>query len=359
MAALGSPILIDGSHGEGSGALFRTSLVMASLTQQAVRIEDVRCGSKYPGLDGEDLVLMVALAKSCAAETTGSEIGANNVSFLPTRKPRGLNQSLDLSGGGGDRRGHLDGRAPSVPVVLNSLLPVLARTGTYSQVSMSGETYGNRTLSFDYFQNVTIGALQKLGLYAFPDQEVAGFGRDSKGQVAIGVEPSALDGLEWSARGKLVGCRAIVTSSELSTNITHRAVSHLGKLAENARIPMIIESNPVDSRTPGIFVTAWAAFERGMGGAGAIGRRGLRVEALAQSIFDDLLAWMSGESTVDPYLADQILIPACFAEGESVFKVSRLTKSLLTSIWVIKQFLPIHITVRGSLDDPGVVTIRR
>lgn len=246
-----------------------------------------------------------------------------------------------------------------MPVILNALVPVLAQTGMYSQVSLSGETYGNRSLSFDYFQNVTIPALQKMGLYAFPDQELAGFGRESRGRVTMDVEPSSLQPIDWASRGKLVGCRAIVTTAELPSYVTQRGVAHLVKLSEHTKLPLEIESNPTDSQSPGAFITAWAIYEKGMGGATAIGQRGLRIENLAQNAFEGMLDWMSGDATVDPYLADQLLVTACLASGESTFKTSRLTSRFLTSIWVIKQFLPIHITVRGTEDKPGVVSIKR
>ncbi len=331
----------------------RTCLVMSTLTQQPVRIDGVRSGTKFPGLDFEDLLLLRALAKSCAAETTGAQLGSATVSFLPTRRPKGLNESLDLP----DESSNY--RSASVPVVLCSLLPVLAKTGAYSEVSLSGETYGTRSLSFDYFQSVTIPALQKMGLCAFPDQELAGFGRESHGEVTMDVEPSAIQGLDWSTRGKLVGGSAIVTTAELSASIAHRAINHLEKLAQNVKLPIEIESNPVDSRTPGAFVTIWTRYERGVGGATAMGQRGLRIEHLVQAAFQETLAWMATDATVDPFLADQILIPACLAEGDTTFKTSRLTKRFLTAIWVIKQFLPIHITVRGSEDEPGIVTVAK
>lgn len=353
MAALGTPILIDGSHGEGGGTLVRACLTMAALTQQPLRIDGVRSGTKFPGLDYEDLLLMRALGKSCSAEMTGAEVGSTSISFLPTRRPKGLNENLDLPEDEAHRRG------ASAPVVLNALVPVLARTGMYSSVSLSGETYGNRSLSFDYFQSVTMPALHKMGLYAFPDQELAGFGRESRGRVTMDVEPSALQAADLSARGKLIGCRAIVTTAELPVTISQRAIAHLGKMAENAKVPLEIEANPVDSRAAGAFITAWAIYEGGMGGATAMGQRGLRVEALAQAAFEGMLDWMATDATVDPFLADQLLITACLAEGETVFRTSRLTTRFLTSIWVIKQFLPIHITVRGSEDKAGTVTIKR
>lgn len=353
MPPLGSPILIDGSHGEGGGALVRTALAMATLTQQPLRIDSVRGGTKYPGLDYEDLILMRALASSCAAETVGAEVGATSISFLPTRRPRGLNANIDLPEGEARRRG------ASVPVVLGSLLPVLARAGMYSQVSMSGETYGAKTLSFDYFQGVTVTALRRMGLYAFPEQEQAGFGRESRGVVSMDVEPSELQCVDWSVRGKLISLHAIVTTAELAPAVSQRAVDHLEKLAEHAKLPIEIEANPVDSHTPGAFVSVWACCERGMGGATAMGQRGLRIESLAQSAFDGAAEWIAGNATVDPFLADQLLVTACLAEGETLYRTSRLTERLQTSIWVIKQFLPIHITVRQEERDAALISIRR
>src|SRR5579862_5240572 len=227
MPPSGSPILIDGSHGEGSGALVRTCLVMSCLTQQPTRIDGIRGGTKYPGLDIEDLLLIRALARSCDAETVGAEVGSTSASFLPTRRPRGLDQDLDLA------EMKSKDRSPNVPVVLNALLPVLARTGSYSQVSMTGETYGRNALSYDYFQCVTIPTLRKLGLYAFPDQDLAGFGRDSRGRVTMDVEPSALQSVDWSSRGRMVSCQGMVTTAELPREIADRAVAHLAKLAEH------------------------------------------------------------------------------------------------------------------------------
>ena len=90
MATLCTPILVDGSYGEGGGALLRASLVMSALTMQPFRITNVRGATNHPGLDVEDLILLRALAAACAAEHVGAELGSSAVSFLPTRKARGL-----------------------------------------------------------------------------------------------------------------------------------------------------------------------------------------------------------------------------------------------------------------------------
>jgi RNA 3'-terminal phosphate cyclase (ATP) len=347
-----SLVLIDGSRGEGGGGMLRTALAMSALTQQPMRLDSVRGGTSHAGLDYEDLVLVSALAKSTNAETIGAELGSLSLSFLPTRHPKGLSGALDLPEVPGKRH-------PNALVVLNALVPVLARSGMYSQVTLRGETYGHRALAYDYFANVTTRAFAKLGIGMFPDMEKAAFGRDSAGLVRLDVEPSSIHGVDWAERGRLLGCRAMVVTGGLPVSVGARGVEHLMRLGLSGKMPVEAEAFDVESANSGAFVTIWAEFERGGGGATAMGSRGLRIETLAQSAFEELLAWIQGTATVDPYLADQILIAAVLAETPSVFRVSELTTRFLSSVAVIKQFLPIHITTRGKEGELGVVSIRR
>ena len=343
-------IVIDGSYGEGGGALMRTALCMAALTQTPIRIDNVRGGTNYPGLDAEDMLLIKALAASTAAETTGIDRASNTISFLPTRRASGL--TIDLSA--------IEGmRGANANVVINALIPVLARTGMYSCISAEGESYGHRSLSFDYFENVTLAALKKMGLHAYPTLEKAGFGREGRGKVSTEIEPSVIEGFNWEDRGKLIAAHGVLISSHLPREIGERGVSHLRKLSENANVQLVAEHEEVRSDRPGVHLTIWAQFERGIGGAAAMGSKGVRVEHLAQVAFDELFEWLKRPETVDPFVADQILLPAAFSESGCNFSVSKLTERFTTSVWVIKQFLPIHITVKGKIDGPGSVSVKR
>ena len=345
-------VQIDGSHGEGGGALVRTALLMSALTLQPARINEVRGASKFPGLDAEDLTLLRALASIVGAETVGAEIGSHSVSFLPNRKPLGYKGEIK-SERNDSKRG------ANALVVLNSLLPVLARSGVYSSLVAEGETFGSNALSYDYFANVTIPALKHAGIYAFPDLRRAGFGRESSGQVALDVEPSPIRGIEWTDRGGLRGIKAVITTTGFPASVAERIASHLTRLAQNSGLKMRIEGHEVEGAGRGAFVTAWAHYDKGMGGGTAMTAGGIRPEVIAQQAFEEMFDWMSSSATTDPYLADQLILPLALAETGSNFTVSRITQRFLTSVWVIKQFLPIHITVRGAENGPGTVTILR
>jgi RNA 3'-terminal phosphate cyclase (ATP) len=352
MPSAHATIVLDGSHGEGGGALLRTALAVSALTQQPVRIASVRGGTNYPGLDPEDVTIIEALAKCCAAETVGATFGSDSIDFHPTVRPRNLNGTVEI------RRNEMR-RGANACIVLGTLAPVLARAGAYSVLDAEGETFGNNALSYDYFAQVTVPVLRKAGLYLFPDLVSGGFGRESRGKMSLDVEPSAIQGVVWPERGRLLSVRAVVTTAVVAPAVGLRAVAHLRRLAQNAGLDIAIEHHEIDSNTPGFFVTAWATYERGAGGGTAMGSRGMRAEMLAQSAFEELCAWMATSATVDPFLADQILLPLAFAEGESTFSVSRLTPRFLTCAWVVKQFTPIHITIRGTENGPGTITIRR
>lgn len=345
-------ITLDGSHGEGGGALLRTAVILASLTEQPVRIESIRGGTAHPGLDVEDLTIVQALADTTKAEVAGAELGSSQLAFLPTRRATGLKRSVDLDASDGVRQ-------PNALVVLSSLIPVLARSGVYSQVAATGETYGANALSYDYFSEVACAGLRRLGIGAFPDQLSAGYGRLAKGRIALDIEPSAISGLNWSDRGKLLESHVRVVTSNLPAQVGARGTAHASNIAKTMGTPFELEAVELDASGPGAFVTGWQVYERGLFGATAMGTRGVRIEGLVQKVFDGLIDWTAGDATIDPYLADQLIVPACLADEPTVLKLPTLSRRLLTEIWVIKQFLPIHVTVKGSEGKPGTITVRK
>lgn len=348
-----APIQIDGSYGEGGGALLRTVLAMSTLTQQPVQVTAIRGRTKFPGLNDEDLTVLRGLAKMCQAETTGAQIGSHDVTFRPKTRIKPLKQRIDIA----DNQ-HGQGSASSC-LVLNTLLPLLARSGGYSIIDAPGETYGHGILTYDYFAHVTLGVLRRMGLYAYADLTLAGYGRGSRGEVHMEVEPSAIEGIQWATRGDLIDCRAIISTADVSKDASARGAEHLARLATDANISLTIEEVTVPSSNPGAYVTLWAEYERGAGGATAMGVKGLRMEAVCQQAFGAFMEWLKTDSTLDAYLADQILLAAVVAQTDSTFKVPRLTERFLSMIWVVKQLLPIRITVKGSMDEPGTVTIRK
>lgn len=354
MAATPSqPMVLNGAHGEGGGALLRTALVMSTLTQRPMSIHNIRGAMRRPGLNSEDLTVIRALTSIANAEVEGDEVGSDKLIFTPRSFFRSLNRKISVYA---FEKGQAVG---SAVVVAHALLPVFARSGCFSQITIEGETHGESTLSFDPFDRVTGAVHRQQGLYFFPTLSRAGYGPGSHGEIRLEVEPSALEPVRWERRGELEECRIVVTTSGLDPEIAERGVEYGQRLFQQRGLEAEVEVNEISSREPGAFITILAKFETGMGAGTAIAKKGVRMESVVDRAFDNFDLWFDGDAAVDHYLADQMLIPAALAEGPSAYTTPRITRRLITMAWIIRQFMPIHITIHGREGEPGRVTVDR
>jgi RNA 3'-terminal phosphate cyclase (ATP) len=353
MSAERRTIELSGAHGEGGGALVRTALAMSALTFQPVRIQSVRGAMRVPGLTPEELAIIEALAVSTDADVAGAELESTELTFSPRRQPRALRQKIDLSV---YDRGKVNG---SAVIVLEALLPVLSRTGAVSSVRLRGETHCQGALSFDGFERSTLQAHAEQGMGVSVSLGSAGIGRGGTGEISSEIEPSQFAPLVWKERGRLLESGATVTYSDLNRGqvdeILGEAEDKLGKLGlmRNA------EELSVRSNHAGASLTFWAKYESGQGSCTAVTDRGLHATELVRSVSDEMQRWLMSDATVDEHLADQILLAAAFAEGKTTFTTPCVTKRITTMSWVIKQFLPVRLTILGREGERGTVTTER
>ncbi|HAP42298.1 MAG TPA: hypothetical protein DCQ94_21480 [Nitrospira sp.] len=347
------PLVVNGAHGEGGGALFRTALSMSALTQQPVKVHTIRGAMRKTGLNSEDMTFMQGLSLACAAEVIGDELDSREVIFRPTRPIRPVNHRLDVQA---HEKGNVPGNAITIA---ESLLPMLARAGGYSQLTLVGETHNNNTLTYDSFERVTLAAHRRQGLYAFPSLLTAGYGYAARGEVAVEIEPSAFEPIVLNSRGDLLRCRAVISGSDVPQPMLDDAADQIrGRFAE-IQLECEAEAIMVRGRSPGLSITIWSEFENGFGSASATMQRGMNLQQTLHRAWAGFLEWMESNATVDAYLADQLLLPAALCEGRSAFRTPKVTRRLQTMAFVIKQFLPIKITIIGQEGEPGSVTVER
>ena len=347
------PVVINGAHGEGGGALLRTALAMSALTQQALRVNNVRGAMRRKGLNSEDLTFLQVLAASTLANVVGDELESELLVFEPQSAPRKVDGTFDV---GSHEKGVVPG---SAVVIAESLLPVLSRCGAFSRLTLSGESHGSGTLGLDAWQRVTLAAHREQGVCAFPNLEWAGFGFGSKGQITVEFEPSMPAAIAWAERGGLRTLGAVLTLADVAPDVGVRGAKRLSQHFAERGLEVEVSVVDVRSRTPGVSVTLWAEFEHGAGSGTALGQRGLRMELVVDQAVRNFDEWFSTEATVDLFLADQLLPIAALAEGRTVYTTPKVTRRLVTMAWVIKQFMPVHITIKGGEGYPGTVTVER
>jgi len=76
-------IQLDGSWGEGGGAIVRVALALSAITGKPFEVNNIRKGRCDTGLKNQHLFCIKALEMLCNAKTHGAEIGSENLRFEP------------------------------------------------------------------------------------------------------------------------------------------------------------------------------------------------------------------------------------------------------------------------------------
>ncbi len=346
-------ITASGAHGEGGGALFRTLLQMAALTQQGLVLHSIRGAMRRPGLNAEDLTFLLALGESTGQNFEDLKLGDDRLVFQPMHGPKPLRATLDV-------HAHDKGTHPgSACVVGHALLPVLAQAGAISRLTLLGETHGSSVLSYDSLEQGTLAVHQKQGLYSFPSLVEAGFGFGSKGRLHLEIEPGPFEAVQWLQRGQVKECGVVVTFHQEDFNALEEQAMTAAEDLKAKGLKPVVDVHEVHAKDKGAGLTIWARCEKGGGTASAHLGKGLGLQNLAETAMRSFDDWYLSEAALDPFLADQVLVPAAFAPEKTIITTSLLTRRLTTMVWAIKQFLPIKATVLGREGEPGTITLER
>lgn len=336
-------LVLDGSYGEGGGQILRSALSLAALTGQSFRLENIRAGRPQPGLRPQHLTAVRALAQVSQAQVDGLAIGALRLTF----SPRGIYPGqyiFDVA--------EKTGSAGSVCLIAQTLLPVLAFAPQPSTVLLKGGTHVPWSPPAHYVSQVFLPLVATMGLEAEFILQRWGFYPQGGGEVELRIRPvrPPLQGGRWLAAPRAEDFRALSATANLGEGINKRQAETLRRL-----LPFLAQVEQVQAPSPGrgTFVWLWAA----QAGFSALGAKGKPAEQVASEAAGELQQFLASGAAVDRHLADQLLLYAALAAGETCFTTEAVTQHLLTNIWVIEQFLPVKFQLTGSLGKPGTVTV--
>jgi RNA 3'-terminal phosphate cyclase (ATP) len=320
-------IQIDGSYGEGGGQIIRTALSLAAITGQPVEVNNVRANRSKPGLQAQHLAAVNAASDLCAAKLTGAEIGSTSFQFFPTDDVQGGDYLFDI------------GTAGSAPLVAQTVIIPLALTGRPCTIVVTGGTHNPMAPSSDYLEHVYAVAMREMGIIMSVASPRAGFYPKGGGAVEIELTGSeTLFPIQRTDRGPQRRLEAIVTTSRLPDSLFNRA----RKVLEE-RLPGInVRYEQKESNGPGAAVVIIADYAGGQAGFTGLGELKKQMEIVAEEAVAQYLAWSSLSDATDEHLADQLVLPAIFADGASTWTTPVVTDHLRTVLWLVNQFVPIE-----------------
>jgi RNA 3'-terminal phosphate cyclase (ATP) len=349
-------LVIDGSCGEGGGAVLRNSLSLSTVLGQETRIENIRAGRPNPGLQAQHLTAVLALARICRAELEGAEFTSQTLTFRPQSPPQSGDYSWDVAAA---RKG---GSAGATTLILQALLPPLLLAERTSRVMLEGGTHVAWSPPFHYVQYVYLPALGRVGVRARAQIERWGWYPQGKGLMTAeiegaGTDLSARDGLQAEERGTLKRVWGISAISGLPEHIAQRQKTQAEKVLRAEGLEPEIETIYAPALGQGTAVFLVAEFEKAEAGFTSLGRKGRPAERVADEACEQFLRYYRSEAALDQHLADQLIIPLSLVRGRSEFTTCRITQHLLTNAWIAQQFLDREVIIEGVEGKPGRVII--
>ncbi|MBD1835759.1 RNA 3'-phosphate cyclase [Cyanobacteria bacterium FACHB-472] len=333
-------IYIDGSYGEGGGQVLRTSLSLATITGQPIRIERIRAGRKQPGLAAQHLTGVRAAAAICNAQVQGDELGSTNLEFTPSYSVQAGKYTFDVS----DAR---EGRsAGAVTLVLQTILLPLALARGDSQIILRGGTHVAYSPSLSYIEQVYLPILKRMGVQAEVRLHRWGWYPEGGGEVELNVSGgSTLSSINLLERGKLQEVRGLAVVTQLPSHIPQRMASRAENLLHEAHLKATVRPLRERGVAPGAGIFLTAEYEDSLAGFGALGRLGLPADKVAEIACQELLNFHKTNAPVEEHLADQLLLPAALGSETSQYRVAEISTHLTTNAWVIHQFGIASITI--------------
>jgi RNA 3'-terminal phosphate cyclase (ATP) len=341
-------VAIDASHGEGGGQVLRTALALSVALGRPVSLHRVRARRPRPGLQPQHLTVVRALAAISDARVVGDALDSTEVTFVP-RTLRGGDYEFDI--------GAIRGSAGSVSLLFQALLLPLARATQASRLRLRGGTHVPWSPPVPYLSAVFLPALARVGVRADLTLHRWGWYPAGGGEVEAAIDPGgSWRALRWERPGEQV-LEGVSAVSRLPRSIAERQRARaLERLAAAGRAAAITLVEDESARGPGTLLMLTAAGESARAGFSALGRRGLRAEAVADEAADPLLAHLEAGASVDDHLADQLVPVLALADAPSAFTCPRVSGHLRTVAWLVERMLP----VRVSLDEgpPARVEVR-
>lgn len=336
-------IKIDGSHGEGGGALLRISTALSALTANPIHITNIRANRPKTGLMPQHLNAVKAVADLSSARVEGLEIESKELFFYP-EDIKGGNYNIDVKTAG------------SVTLVLQAFMIPAVFADAPVNITIKGGTDVRWSPPVNYLQFVTLPVLKSMGYDAELDIIRRGHYPRGGGIVNVKIKPLKKLNPVNTCNLEVDKIRGISHAVKLPEHVAVRQAESAEKMLKSNGFDAEIEIDHSDNALgPGSGIVLWTEGNTRIGGS-SIGERGVRAEKVGEKAAEELLYHISRGTAFDKYMGDQI-IPYLGIAGKSEVKTAELTLHALTNIFITEKIMGKRFDVDGKLGEIATIKI--
>ena len=342
-------IEIDGSYGEGGGALLRISAALSALTGKSIHVTDIRAKRPKKGLMAQHLSALKSAALISNADHHGLKLGSTEITFKPD----------ELSGG----EYNIDiGTAGSMTLVLQSFMIPAAFTGKPVNLTLKGGTDVRWSPSVDYLANITIPILEWLGYKI--DLKVIRRGHYPRGGGLVKVYICPIKKIKpfKFLDLKVDMVKGISHAVNLPEHVALRQAESAERILEDQGYLVEIKIDHSNQALgPGSGIVLWTESNKrssfmGRLGSSSLGAPGKKAELVGYEAAMELLNTISRKSSLDRYMGDQI-IPYMALAGDSRVNTAQLTEHILTNIYAAEKITGRKFDFHGKLGEPAFISV--
>jgi RNA 3'-terminal phosphate cyclase (ATP) len=339
-------VKIDGSYGEGGGQILRTAISLSAITGKPVEVCNIRTNRTNPGLRPQHLAGIKIIADLFHAKSENLKIGAEWIRFSPSDKFEGGSIKIDI------------GTAGSIPLILMTVVPAVSLSNNSLQIEVTGGTDVRASPTIDYIKYIVAKSYLSIGPKFSVDVLKRGYYPKGGGLVQCTIKPCKTPGTIELLATRYLEPKIISVCSQLPAHVAKRQISSALIALEKKDIRCSNYTASIEtSISPGssILVYSAADFSLYVGGD-SIGERGKRAEAVGTEAAMQFLDSAVAEATVDPFLADMLVLPLALSKGRSRYRVARVTQHLLTNLHIVSEI----VRCKYSIEQQGrsyIVTI--
>jgi len=347
-------LIIDGSAGEGGGQILRSALTISTIVKKPIKIINIRTKRNNPGLRHQHVTTIKLLSKLFNIHIENVRLGSEwiNIIFNENNK-----QNIELNN---DKFDIDIGTAGSIPLLLQTLIPTVAISQRNLIIQLTGGTDVKFSPTIDYIKYVMNGAFDKIGIFFNIDVKKRGFYPNGKGIVNINIQKAnSLKSIDF-CNFKEINPNIVSIVGKLPKHITDRQISSaLSNLEKNGIKCEKYKSSIENSESPGSSILIYSTSESGIYlGADMIGEKNIKAETIGYNVSKNFIEEFKFRANIDQHLADMLVLPLSFVKEKSRYKISRISKHLLTNLEIIKKINGMEYQIEKVSENEFIVTIK-
>ncbi|MCK4285419.1 MAG: RNA 3'-phosphate cyclase [Candidatus Lokiarchaeota archaeon] len=335
----GKIIEIDGSFGEGGGAILRLSAGFSHLFNIPIKITNIRANRPKPGLRTQHLLGLKIITELTKSRLSDCKVGTEELTFIPNPK-REIGNYL-----------HVDiNTAASIGLLLQPIQ--IASLGFKHkekiEISLSGGgTFGKWAPSLNYLQEVTYKIFKNLGINIELKIKKQGFYPKGGARIICTILPSKnrFKPIDLTELGNIKLIQGeIIISNQLRRNRDNIGTRIKKSIQQQIKSDLNIETDIkfiwVDSTSPGVGLSLWSISDTDaiISTGTILGERNIRSEVLGKIAAKELTNYIKNDIPVDNYLSDQLIPMMAYTKDPSRIKVLKVTSHTQTNLELVKFF---------------------